>query len=194
VGEQIEAKAGTRPGKGRAQGNFFPWGGRLVMRGILESMPKPLARSFVKGLLAGVVGGLVGAAAKVAAEKMFPPRTEGQVAPPLKMVERAEEATGANLSPEAKEAAAGSMHWVFGAVAGGIYGVAAEYRPGATAWHGAAFGLSVNKLMHEGVLPRTGFVAPVEEQPFQERMSEWLTHAVYGLATETARRVLRKRL
>jgi putative membrane protein len=164
------------------------------MPGIQEGMPKPLARSFTKALLAGVVGGLVGAAAKVAAEKLFPPRMEGQVAPPQQMVERADGAIGADLSPEAKATAAGSLHWVFGAVAGGIYGVAAEYRPGATAWHGAAFGLSVNKLMHEGVLPRTGFVAPVDEQPFQERMSEWLTHAVYGLATETARRAMRKRL
>jgi putative membrane protein len=157
-------------------------------------MPKPLARSFAKALLAGVVGGLVGAAAKVAAEKIFPPCTEGDATPSELMVKRAQDAAGADFSPTAKQAAAAGMHWVFGAVAGGMYGVVAEYRPGATSWHGAAFGLTVNKLMHDGLLPRTGFVAPKAEQPLQERMSEWVTHAVYGMATETGRRAIRKRL
>ena len=157
-------------------------------------MAKPLAQSFVKALCAGVVAGIAGAAAKAAAEKLFPPRTEGQTAPPQQLVERMENASGTSLPPAAKKAASHGMHWAFSAIAGGIYGVVAEYRPGATAWRGAMFGLTVNKLMHDGVLPRTGFVAPKNEQPFQERASEWLSHAAYGVATETARRAIRKRL
>lgn len=157
-------------------------------------MPKSLARSFAKGMLAGLAGGLIGSAAKLLAEKAIPPRTHGQTPPPQQLVERAEAATGTDLPPTAESAAAEGMHWVFGTVAGGVYGVLAEYRPGATAWGGAAFGLSVNKLMHEGLLPRTGFVEPVGKQPFQERMSEWITHAIYGLAVEGTRRAVRKRL
>jgi putative membrane protein len=157
-------------------------------------MPKPLAQSFVKGLCAGAAAGLAGAAVKVMAEKVFPPRNEDQATPPEQMVERMEDATGKTLPPAAKAAAAQGMHWVFGVVAGGIYGVLAEYRPGATSWRGAVFGLTVNKLMHDGLLPRTGFVAPKSEQPFQERASEWVSHAAFGVATETARRAIRKRL
>ncbi len=137
---------------------------------------------------------MAGALVKAAAEKIFPPRPEDQTAPPEQLVERMEDAAGATLPPAAKTAAAQGMHWAFGMIAGGIYGVVAEYRPGATSWRGAIFGLTVNKLMHDGLLPRTGFVAPKPEQPFQERASEWVSHAAYGVATETARRAIRKRL
>jgi putative membrane protein len=157
-------------------------------------MPKPLAQSFVKALCAGIAAGLAGSLAKAAAEKIFPPRPEGATSPPEQLVERAQDATGTSLPEGAKDVAAHGMHWAFGAIAGGLYSVVAEYRPGATSWRGAVFGLTVNKLMHDGLLPRTGFVAPKEQQPFQERASEWVSHAVYGIATESARRSIRKRL
>lgn len=86
------------------------------------------------------------------------------------------------------------MHWVFGTAAGGVYGVVAEYQPRVTAWRGAAFGLTVNRLMHKGVLPRHGFVEPTGEQPAQERVSEWVTHVVYGVVADTVRRLVLKAL
>ena len=150
--------------------------------------------SLVKALLAGLAGGLVGSAAKVAAEKLIPPRTKGQTAPPKLVVERASAAAEVHLPPAAKQAAAQGLHWGFGTLTGGIYGVAAEYQPRVTAWRGAAFGLTLNRLMHEGLLPRTGLVEPLGEQPAQERVSEWITHVVYGVVAEGVRRSVRKRL
>ena len=140
------------------------------------------------------MGGLAGAAAKVAAEKLLPPRTQGQTPPPQILARQAAAAVPFNVPELAQEAAAKSGHWVFGAIAGGLYGIVVEYRPKATAWHGIAFGLTLNRLMHKGFLPGVGAVEPEPEQPFQERLSEWVTHAIYGAATESVRRAARKRL
>ncbi len=157
-------------------------------------MPTLRKTSILKAILAGLAGGLAGSAAKVIAEKLIPPRTLGQTPPPQRMVERAAVAADVNLPPNAKKAAAEGVHWSFGTLTGGVYGIAAEYQPRATAWRGAAFGLTLNRLMHEGLLPRTGLVEPVAEQPAQERVSEWVTHVVYGVVTESVRRAVRKRL
>ncbi|RRA48815.1 DUF1440 domain-containing protein [Acidipila sp. EB88] len=150
--------------------------------------------SFHKALLAGLAGGLVGSATKTLAEKLVPPRTQGQEPPPKLVVERAASAADVPLEGTAKKVATESLHWGFGTLTGGLYGLAAEYQPRTTAWRGAAFGLAVNRMMHEGLLPRTGLVEPVAEQPAQERVSEWFTHLVYGVSVELVRRAVRKRL
>ncbi len=150
--------------------------------------------SFTKAFLAGLAGGLAGSAAKVVGEKLLPPRTRGQTPPPKLVVERASAAADVHLPPAGKAAASEGIHWSFGTLTGGVYGLAAEYQPRVTAWRGAAFGLTLNRLMHEGVLPRTGLVEPVADQPAQERVSEWVTHVIYGVVTEAVRRAVRKRL
>jgi putative membrane protein len=161
-----------------------------------RSTPDSLPRSvpLTKALLAGLAGGLAGSAAKVVGEKLLPPRTLGQPPPPKLVVEQASAAADVHLPPPAKKAATEGIHWVFGTLTGGVYGVVAEFQPHATAWRGAAFGLTLNRLMHEGVLPGAGLVEPVGEQPAQERVNEWVTHVMYGVVTETVRRVMRKRL
>ena len=153
-----------------------------------------MRKSFAKAFLAGVAGGLVGSAAKVIAEKLVPPRTEGQQPPPKVVVDKAQNVAGASLPPAAKKAAAEGIHWTFGTLTGGVYGLAAELRPGVTAWKGAAFGLGVNKLMHRNVLPKTGLAEAPGDQPAQEQVSEWITHVVYGVTTELVRSYVRKRL
>lgn len=150
--------------------------------------------SLKKALLAGLAGGLAGSAAKIVAEKLVPPRTQGQTPPPKLVVEHAAAASGTRLPPKAKKAATQGIHWGFGTAAGAVYGVAAEFQPRVKAWKGAGFGLAVNKLMHKNLLPRTGLVEPVGEQPAQERVSEWFSHVVYGVATEVIRGFVRKRL
>ncbi len=157
-------------------------------------MAKPFLPSFTKALLAGLAGGLAGSAAKVIGEKLLPPRTKGQQEPPDLIVERTAQAAGIPLPPHVKKPLTQASHWAFGTLAGGVYAVVAEYQPRATAWRGAAFGLTLNRLMHQGVLPQSGIVEPVKEQPVQERISEWATHVVYGFTTEVVRRAVRKRL
>jgi putative membrane protein len=148
-------------------------------------------RSILKGALAGLIGGLAGAGAKILAEKLVPPRIQGQTPPPVIL---AEQVAGHALPTGRQQAAMQSIHWGFGAVAGAVYGAASEFEPSLGAWKGAAFGLALNRLTHESILPRMGLTEPKGQQPTQERISEWVTHAVYGVFTEVVRRAARKSL
>lgn len=140
--------------------------------------------SLVKGLVAGIVGGLVATAAKSLTEKMYPPRVHGEPEPPEVA---AEKMAGHPLDEDTKEVASETIHWVFGAAAGGFYGVLAELYPQVTAKSGATFGLTLMSLTHQGALPALGLSEPVEDQTFRERSSEASTHVVYGVVTEKVR-------
>ncbi|MGA7524782.1 MAG: DUF1440 domain-containing protein [Acidobacteriaceae bacterium] len=148
-------------------------------------------RSIAKGALAGLIGGLAGAAAKMVAEQIFPPRIQGQTPPPVVL---AEQVAGRPLTDSNRQLALQGIHWIFGALAGAIYGVMVEYEPSLAAWHGAAFGITLNRMTHESLLPKLGLSAPPGEQPTQERISEWVTHAAYGVATDSVRRAVRRAL
>lgn len=148
-------------------------------------------RSIAKGALAGLIGGLAGAGVKALAEQMLPPRVEGQTPPPVIL---AEQVAGHPLPPSQQQIAMQTIHWVFGATAGAIYGALVEVEPSLGAWRGAAFGLALNRLTHESILPRMGLSDSKDAQPTQERISEWVTHAVYGIFTDSVRRVVRRNL
>jgi putative membrane protein len=148
-------------------------------------------KSFVKGLVAGLIGGLAATAAKSLAERIYPPRVEGQPEPPELL---AVKLAGHDLDGPAKAVSAETIHWGFGATAGAVYGVVAEYFPAATAKDGASFGLALEALTHEGALPAMGLSAAPEEQTAREHTSEIATHLVFGVVTETVRRFVRKLL
>ena len=149
------------------------------------------SRSLAKGFLAGVVGGLAGAGVKMLAEEFFPPRSQGQAPPPVIL---AEQVAGHDLPETQQKVALHTIHWVFGALAGGVYGALVELEPSLAAWRGAAFGITLNRITHEALLPKMGLAAPTGEQPTQERLSEWITHAAYGVGTDTVRRFVRRGL
>lgn len=125
------------------------------------------------------------------AEQVFPPRVEGQTPPPVIL---AEQVAGRPLPEDDRQLAMQGIHWIFGALAGGVYGALVEFEPTLAAWHGAAFGITLNRLTHEMILPRLGLAASPRRQPTQERISEWVTHAVYGVATDAVRRSVRRAL
>jgi putative membrane protein len=148
-------------------------------------------RSLAKGLLAGLIGGLVATAAKSVAERIYPPRTHGEPEPPEVL---ADKIAGHELALSEKTATAESIHWGFGALAGAAYGGVVEYFPAATEKDGAAFGMALGSLTHGTALPAVGLSAKPEDQTARERTSEMATHVVYGVVTETVRRVMRKML
>jgi putative membrane protein len=144
-----------------------------------------------KGLAAGIAAGLVATAAKTLAEKFYPPRTHGEPEPPELLTEKL---AGHPLDETTETIAAESIHWGFGAVAGGIYGVVAEFYPAVTEKEGASFGLALMSLTHEGALPALGLSAPPEEQTTRERTSEAATHMLYGVVAERVRSLVRSLL
>lgn len=148
-------------------------------------------KSLVKGMIAGLIGGLVATAAKSLGEKIYPPRVEG---PPEPLEVLAEKIAGHELNGPAKQAAAQTIHWGFGAAVGAAYGALAEYFPAATSKDGASFGMALEALTHEGALPAMGLSAAPEDQTAREHTSEMATHLVFGVVTETVRRFVRKLL
>lgn len=154
--------------------------------------------SLLKGFAAGVVGGLAATAAKSVAEKMVPGRIAGGPSP-LQFL--AEKVAGQPLGGDVKASdikasdSKGSdtevIHWVFGAAAGGFYGVLAELYPWVTAKNGATFGLTLMALTQEGALPVSGLDRQPETRSLREHGSEASAHVVYGVVTEKVRGLLR---
>jgi putative membrane protein len=144
-----------------------------------------------KGALAGLAGGIAGAAAKAYARRILPTHIEEQTHPSLVVGGRA---ASSPLSEKEKIKTVQNLQWAFGGLAGVAYGVTVEFLPRARAGKGTAFGLLLNKLTHEGAFPAYGLAAKGAEQPAQEKRSERITHAIYGVVTEVVRSFVRRRL
>jgi putative membrane protein len=155
----------------------------------------PAQRSLAKGIVAGLVAGIVATAAKTAVEKIYPPRTHGEPEPPQALADQiSQKVSGHDLAPAQKAVAAETIHWAFGMTTGAVYGALAEYYPAATAREGVNFGMTLMALTHETALPAMGLGAPPAEQTTREKTSEIASHVVFGLVTETVRKVVRKML
>ncbi len=157
----------------------------------MAKLRRATGRMVLAGVLAGAVGGLAGSAAKIVSEAIYPPRTLGQVPPPLLLAERW---VGHPLSKGQGEFAVQAIHWPFGALVGGIYGGVAEVAPIVTVGYGVVFGLALQLFTHESAVPAMGLDVPASQQPLREHLSEFVSHAFYGLATELVRRVVRRKL
>jgi len=143
-----------------------------------------------RGLVAGLIGGIAGSAAKLAGEKIYPPRIEGQKPPPAIL---ASKIAGRPLSPGEELAATQAFHWLLGGGMGAAYGAAAESFPIVTLGSGVGFGVALLLGTHESVLPLLGLDKPPWKQPLREHLSELCTHGLYGLVTELVRRALVRR-
>ena len=141
-----------------------------------------------RGFLAGAVGGLAGSATKALGEAIYPPRTQGQTPPPVVLAERV---AGHSLDETQKTASMQAIHYVFGALAGGVYGLLAENYPLVRVGYGAGFGLVLLALTHESVVPLFKLSAPPTAQPAREQLSELVTHSIFGVTTELVRHSLR---
>jgi len=153
-----------------------------------KPLPHP-THNLLKGAIAGLIGGVLATAAKTAAESLYPPRTHGEPEPP----DVAATKLGATIVPSTqKKIASEGLHWGFGALAGAAYGVMAEFYPQITARNGVTFGMTLMAFTHEGALPALGLSAEPKDQQPREQRSEMVTHVIYGVVTETVRKVVRK--
>lgn len=149
----------------------------------------------VRGFIAGAVGGLIGTALKTVAEHYFPVRPSGDDTPPEIIADEISEATtGEVLSESGKEVAGGAMHWLFGTLVGGAYGLAVEVMPQVGDGMGLPFGTAVFGVMHEGILPAAGVEEGHAEKDTKEESFELISHLVYGFATELVRGQVRERI
>jgi putative membrane protein len=98
---------------------------------------------------------------------------------------------GRPLSKEEKQKAGPVIHYVFGALMGGCYGLLSEYFPHAHAGFGTVFGTAVFLVADEIAVPALGLSGSPLDSPMSSHVYAYSSHLVYGLSTEAVRRSLR---
>ncbi|MFS2111317.1 DUF1440 domain-containing protein [Sphingomonas sp. Sphisp140] len=149
--------------------------------------PRPLL-----GLLAGVAAGLVASAAMAAvqaqAKKLLPDEGGDEDPATVKAADAASEAfLDAPVPDEYREQAGQAVHYITGAVLGGIYGVITEYKPEASAGFGSAYGIATSALLDEVAVPAAGLAPAPDETPLATHAYGAASHLVYGLVLEGVR-------
>lgn len=152
--------------------------------------PEPLA-----GLLAGIAGGLAASLAMDGFQALWGklvPMPESDEPATVKAAEKLADATGSGLAKSEKEVAGQLVHYAFGAVLGGAYGLIAEYRPQIKVGAGSLFGLAGAVLFDEIAVPAAGLSGPTTAAPPATHAYALASHLIYGLATEGGRGFVRE--
>jgi hypothetical protein len=101
---------------------------------------------------------------------------------------------GHELDKSEKESEGAVVHYAFGAAMGGVYGIAAEVVPEASAGLGVPFGAVFWLTADEMAVPLLGLAKPPTEYPLSTHAYALASHLVYGLTAEVVRRAVRKAL
>jgi hypothetical protein len=154
----------------------------------MAQQPRPFL-----GLLAGIAAGLVASAAMAAfqaqAQKLLPDSDEDPAT--VKAADAASEAVIGDPVPEPyREPAGQAVHYIAGAVIGGIYGVLTEYKPEASTGFGSAYGVAIAALLDEAVVPAAGFAPAPDETPLASHAYGAASHLVYGWVLEGVRALI----
>ena len=166
-----------------------------------------------KGFVSGLAAGLAGTAAMTLfqtgwskAQKELNRKNGGQESrnsdrssqdepSTVKVANQISEATlHRDLRKSEKEPASYAVHFAFGTLMGGIYGISSEYLKIARTGFGVLHGLGLWAGADATVLPAIGLSQPVAERSASELTYEILAHAVYGVSSEATRRFVRAQL
>lgn len=155
-----------------------------------KSNPDPL-----RGIAAGIAAGLVASLAMNLFQKAWaaglPMPKTGDDPATVKAAQRVSRAaTGKYFATEDKEAAGEAVHYLFGAVLGGAYGLLAEYRPEVTKGYGTLFG-AASAVFDEIGVPAAGLSGPPTDFPAATHVYALASHVVFGGVTEATRRLVR---
>ena len=154
------------------------------------------ATNAAKGALAGAVAGFVASWAMEAFQVAWQKNeadssSEGDPAT-VKAAQKVSKAVSGNSIAQAdKEQAGEAIHYATGAALGLVYGMAAEQFPGVAAGWGTAFGGTVAVALDEGAVPALGLAPSPTETPPSSHLFGLVSHLVFGLVAESARRIVR---
>jgi putative membrane protein len=161
-----------------------------------------------KGAAAGALGGFVGGAAMLAYGAAFDhlfDRNTGRRNRPRKFLPTADQeldgtaviayAAGRAFGRELKGAGlvntARTMHFLFAAALGAAYGALAELTPATTLGYGTLFAAAEELSGNEWLMPKIGFLRPLNDYPVHERVHSLTSHLLWGAVTECIRRRMR---
>ena len=165
-----------------------------------------------KGIVAGAIGGLVGTWAMSEAQRLWThavdgnaPESAGGRHDARDWQERSEHRNANELAPQAiarhtlgrsltrqeLRVAAPLTHYLFGAAMGAAYGAYARRRHVPAS--GAGFGITVWLAADEIAMPLLGLSHSTARRPLEMHLQSFVSHLVYGIATDLARRSLQAR-
>jgi hypothetical protein len=98
---------------------------------------------------------------------------------------------GRSLNQKEKKEAGPVIHYVFGSLMGGCYGLLSEYFPQARSGFGTIFGTALFLVADEIAVPALGLSGNPLESPLSSHVYALSSHLVYGLSTEAVRRGIR---
>ena len=102
----------------------------------------------------------------------------------------AETTLGEPVPDKYRQPAGTAVHYGFGAFLGALYGAAVELRPATSAGFGTAYGAAVSLVADEMAMPLLGFSPPAAEVSASTHLRGFVSHLVFGVALEAARRLL----
>lgn len=145
------------------------------------------------GLLAGLLAGLTAAWAMNAAQAVFPIKPRGNSDPATVRAARQLNrlVTGKPLAQSRKRQAGTVVHYAFGALVGGVYGVLAERYPRVTMGWGLPFGLAVTAIADEAAIPALGLGPAPWATDSKTHAYGAGSHLVFGTVAETVRKITR---
>lgn len=171
----------------------------------IERSPRPWV-----GLLAGALGGLAASWVMNQFQKGWSSVQENLEQPQRENTEQqnqsaeeSEDATmktaekllepliGRSLNKEEKKQAGPLIHYGFGSLMGGCYGLLSEYFPQARSGFGTIFGTALFLVADEIAVPVLGLSGNPLESPLSSHFYALSSHLVYGLSTEAVRRGIR---
>src|SRR4051812_39873150 len=158
------------------------------------SQTNPLTRSRATAAAADLAIGLAAGTIAAGAMNLFQDIWSKYVSPPppgetaaAKAADAvSEEVSDARVKPSARKAADGVVHYLTGAVLGGLYGVLGGRLPMLFAGRGSAFGGLVWLICDEIAVPMLG-LGP-RSKPAEEHWSALASHIVFGLSLDGMRR------
>ena|SRR5579863_2543858 len=170
-----------------------------------------------KGLLAGLAGGACGTLAMTAFQNGWSKlseswESENKQSRPEEMQrefreqDRPEEPENATVKaaekiskgllhreipPGLKQKAGAAVHFGFGTIMGGVYGVATEVAPAIRKGYGLSYGAALFLGADELAVPALGLSKPANQAPLATHLYALVSHLVYGASTELVRRGVR---
>ncbi|KAK0351611.1 hypothetical protein LTR94_024279, partial [Friedmanniomyces endolithicus] len=145
----------------------------------------------VTGAAAGLVASWVMSEFHEAWKAASGDRDVGDEPNTVKVADAVTEATVGKPVPEGyREPAGAAVHYGFGVFLGALYGAAVEVRPETSAGFGTAYGAAVSLVADEMAMPALGFSPPASEVAASTHLRGFVSHLVFGVALEVARRLL----
>jgi len=95
------------------------------------------------------------------------------------------------LTKQEKKTGGSVVHYAFGALTGGVYGMLSEVMPAVSAGFGMAWGSAVWLGADEIMVPSLKLGGRPQAYPLSQHLSGLGAHLVYGLTAEAVRRTMR---